>query len=328
MNDDSPHPSRKRLPAAIALLLLLAAGLAGWYGWHAWQVRQARAQAHAAEDARQLDTLLQRMDTLRGDLGAQGRLIKDAAAANRLLRDEVLALGQRNALLEETVARLAASSHQGSQAVRLDEVELLLVLGTQRLRIAGDAEGARRAYALASSLLEGLDDPGLLNLRQTLAGERGALDALGAGPRAELAGRLDALAARLPQLPAQDLALVEGGGPRAAWWQRLLAPLVQIRPAGSQDVLGDADRQLADDALQLELTLARAALERGDVDAFHTALNRCRAWMARLWPDSPGLREVLGELDALRTAPLQPQAPALDATLLQLRALRDGRSPS
>ncbi|KAF1686975.1 hypothetical protein B1992_06255 [Pseudoxanthomonas broegbernensis] len=312
--------------AAGALLLL---GLAGWYAWHAWQAGRALAQARASEDARQLDALVQRMDTLRGDLAAQGRLIRDAAAANRVLRDEVLGLGQRNALLEESVARLAASGRQGSHAVRLDEVELLLVLGGQRLRIAGDLDGARSAYALAAGLLEGVDDPGLLNLRQTLAAERADLDALGAGPRAALEKRLAGLDARLPRLPLQPDAQagIDGTMPKT-WWQRLLAPLVEITPSGDQALLTDAERTLAGDALQLELTLARAALERGDLDAFHTALNRARARLARLWPDSPPLREVLRELDALRSAPLRPQAPALGATLRQLRALREGGSDS
>src|SRR5690606_16346745 len=176
--NDLPAPRLPRTRLLVALVVLPVLALAGFLAWRGWQARQAEAQARAAEEARQLDTLLQRLDTLRGDLRAQGRMLQDAVSANRVLRDEVLGLGQRNALLEETVARLAASSRAGSQAARLDEAELLLVLGEQRLRIAGDAEGARRAYALAAGLLEGLDDPDLLNLRQTLAGERAALDAL------------------------------------------------------------------------------------------------------------------------------------------------------
>lgn len=318
----SPRPFRTGMVALAVLLPLLALG--AWHGWQSWQARQAAALARASDDARQFDGLAQRMDTLRGDLVAQGRLIRDAAAANRLLRDEVLGLGQRNALLEETVAQLAASSRQAGQAARMDEVELLLVLGGQRLHVAGDIEGARRAYALAAGVLQQLDHPGLLNLRQTLAAERAALDALGQGPRAGLQQRLAAVDARLQTLPQDRVAAGAGDVPARAWWQRLLAPLVEISPAGGQAVLSDAERSRGGDALQLELTLARAALERGDPDAFHTALNRVHGWVVRLWPDSPPLREVLQELEALREAPLRPQAPALDATLHQLRALRDG----
>ena len=105
----------------------------------------------------------------------------------------------------------------------------------------------------------------------------------------------------------------------------MLSPLVQIRPADPQVLVARSERVAAGDALQVELTLARAALERGDVDGFHTALNRSSGWITRLWPDSPALHEVLGELESMREAPLHPQSPLLDSTLPQLRALRDGR---
>ncbi|GAB3511719.1 uroporphyrinogen-III C-methyltransferase [Pseudoxanthomonas daejeonensis] len=325
MNEVSPAASRRvRWRAPVAALLVLALGVAGWSGWHGWHQRQQQARVQAQEDARQIDALGQRMDTLRGDLRAQGRLLQDAAASNRVLRDEVLGLGQRNALLEDTVARLDANSRQGHQALRLDEAELALVAGAQRLHLAGDLDGARRAYALAAGMLDDLDDTAVLNLRQTLAAERAALDALGPGPRANLARRLQALDEALGQLPREPSVSATRQA-RLPLWQRLLSPLLEIRPSGSNALMGAAQRREGADALQVELTLARAALERGDVDGFHTALNRSAAWIARLWPDSPALHDVLGELDSMREAPLQPQSPLLDSTLPQLRALRDGR---
>ena len=138
MNDVAPTaPRRARWRLLVPLVLASGVALAGWFGWQGWQARQQQAQERALDDARQIDALGQRMDTLRGDLRAQGRLLQDAAASNRVLRDEVLGLGQRNALLEEAVARLDANAREGHQALRLDETELLLVLGVQRLEIAG-----------------------------------------------------------------------------------------------------------------------------------------------------------------------------------------------
>ena len=102
-----------------------------------------------------------------------------------MLRDELLGIGQRAALLEDSVAKLADPERHGAQALRLDEVELLLSQGQQRLQIAGDLDGARRAYALAGGVLDGIDDPAYLSLRQALAQERAALDALGADPQVQ-----------------------------------------------------------------------------------------------------------------------------------------------
>src|SRR5690606_41288857 len=142
----------------------LAAG-----GWNAWRDQQDQARGQDADQVRQLEAVLSRVDNLRGDLATPSRLIRDAAGANRVRRDEVLGLGQRNALLEDNVARLAASSRDSSRTARLDEVELLLVMGAQRLRIASDLDGARRAYALAAGVLDDLQAPELLNPRPTLA---------------------------------------------------------------------------------------------------------------------------------------------------------------
>ena len=113
------------------------------------------------------------------------------------------------------------------------------------------------------------------------------------------------------------------GGGKPPLWQRLLSPLLEIRPAGSDALMGDAERRQGEDALQLELTLARAALERGDAAGFHAALERSERWLTRLWPDSPALREAVRELQSLRQAPLEIQSPLLDSSLRQLRALRD-----
>ncbi len=101
-------------------------------------------------------------------------------------------------------------------------------------------------------MLEGLDDPALLNLRQTLAAERAALDALGPGPRALLARRLQAVDAKLARLPR--VAAATATTTRQPLWQRLLSPLLEIRPAGNQALMGEAQRREGEDALQLELT--------------------------------------------------------------------------
>jgi uroporphyrin-3 C-methyltransferase len=81
------------------------------------------------------------------DLRAQSQRLQDAAATNRVLRDEVLALGQREALLEDSLGKLNDNTRRGSEALHLDEVASMLALGERRLRIAGDLDGARRLCA-------------------------------------------------------------------------------------------------------------------------------------------------------------------------------------
>lgn len=303
----------------LALLLLLAT-----LGWRGWQWRNARIDAQreqASDIARQWQALESRIDALRTDQRAQTQRLQQADATNRVLREELLGLDQRAALLEDSVRRLGDPERHGVQALRLDEVVLLLGQGEQRLRLAGDLDGARRAYALAADALSGVDSTrlggaGLLNVRQSLVQERAVLDALGADPGALASRQLDAFAASLDATPPQP----GTGAGDAPWWRRAFARLVAVRPADRAVALPGADRVAAIAGLQLEVTLARAAVERRDQQAFRSALARADGWLVRLWPDSPALRQRRARLQALRRLPLALDLPVLGSTRAQLLA--------
>ncbi|MEO6264342.1 MAG: hypothetical protein ABIO58_05215 [Luteimonas sp.] len=311
-------PTPRRRGAILWLIVLLLLALVGWRGWHAWQVRIARAHSRASETAQQWQALDARIDALRRDQRAQAQRLQQADAINRVLRDELLGIGQRAALLEDSVSKLADPEHHGAQALRLDEVELLLGQGEQRLRLAGDLDGARGAYALAAGVLDGVDDPAYLNLRQALVQERAALDALGADPKALAAGRLDAFAATLAA-PTKNTAW---RGDVQPWWRRAFARIVEVQPSNRAVAIDAGDRAAAFAALQLELALARTAIERRDADACHAALARADGWMARLWADSPELRHQRAQLRALQALPLTLALPTLGSTRQQLQAMR------
>ena len=116
-----------------------------------------------------------------------------------------------------------------------------------------------------------------------------------------------------------------GTDPRAPWWRRLLSRFVEVRPSAGVHLQAPADRSAGRDALRIELTIARAALERRDAAAWRDALERANAWLPRLWPDSPALRTRRQELRDLRALPLKPSLPVLGSTLEQLRSRRAAR---
>lgn len=322
VNDEPTSP--RRTPGAgrlIALaILVLVVGLAAWRGWAWWQAQGEGKRDEQAMTVQRLEALEARAEALRRDQRAQAQRLLDAAATNRVLRDEVLGLGQRGALLEESVAKLTDPDRHGAQALRLDEVELLLSLAAQRLEIAHDPAGARRAYALAAGVLDGLDDHRLLNLKQALAQERVAVDALGAGARADAFANLDSLADAIAGLPRQAPTAAPGHVRPA--WQRWLAPLVDVRPSRDTTLVAPDQRAAADVALQIEIGLARAALERGDDAAYRAALARVDAWLPRLWPDSPARRQIHARLRTLQQAQAPARPTEVGSTLQQLRALR------
>ncbi|MCF7752598.1 uroporphyrinogen-III C-methyltransferase [Bacillus subtilis subsp. subtilis] len=323
MNDPvSPPPASRSLRWIVPLAVVLVMAAAVAWGWTRWQAEQARAAQRQADAGLQLQGLVDSVDALRRDQRSTSQRVQDAAATNRVLRDEMLGLSQRNALLEDNLAKLADSTRHGAQALQLEETELLLGQAAQRLAYADDVDGAKRLYALAATTLADVPGNEYLNLRQALMQERNAVDALGPGVRATTTTQLAAFAKALEQVPEQ----VDAGAASATtpWWHQVLAPFVSITPTRTQGPLTDAERVAGWDSLQLELTLARAAVERGDQDGFTHAVDRVALWLPRLWPDSPALRERRVELQQLRTRVLHPAVPELGSTLQQLRAMRDG----
>lgn len=310
-------PSRPPRPGSAAgwvVLLLLV--VAGWQGWEWWQARE-RARAEEAGLEERVAGLEARVDALRRDQRANAARVQQAAATNRLLREELLGLGQRASLLEDSIAELADAGAGGIRALRMEEAELLLATAGQRL-VAGDIDGARRAYALAAGVLQRLDGPAALDLRQALAQERAALDAVGPDPAIEARARLQALAEAIPGLPRRVDRPVPASG---AWWRRLAARVVDVRPSAGAPIAAPAERAIGEAALQVELSLAHAALERRDDPAFDAALARIDGWLARLWPASPALQRQRQALAELRGQSLRPAAPELGSTLAQLRRL-------
>lgn len=301
------------------LIALLILGGGGWYGWREWQHRELREQVAQADADQRLDALDQRLSTLRTNQEAQNRRIAQADSTNRIVRDELHGIGQRAALLEDSVSKLADPNRHGAQAMRLDETELLLTLGQQRLQIAGDLEGARRAYLLAGGVLDGIDDPAYLSLRQTLLQETAALKELGIEPRMQAMAKLDALAQTL-SLPPDTAAVA---APVAApWWRRAFGSLIDSQPVDRTVAAHPGDRAAALAGLQLEISLARAAAERRDPDGYRAALRRAEYWVQRLSAPSPTQQRQLAQLREIAALPLSLSVPTLGTTLQQLRQLR------
>ena len=102
---------------------------------------------------------------------------------------------------------------------------------------------------------------------------------------------------------------------------------MEVRPTTDKVAVAPSARAAGEAALQIELALARAALERNDATGFHAALVRIDAWLPQLWPDSPALQQRRTELKALRSASLQTDLSVLGSTLQQLRLIRNAGAP-
>jgi uroporphyrin-3 C-methyltransferase len=332
LSDPAPQSSSRRLPGALWFLLAIAVILGSLLAWRAWSSRDLASDAPIDLRPEALDSRLLQVEasinSLRRGQEAMNQKLTDTRTRTSLLRDEVLASTQRASLLEDSVRELSVSRRDGLAALRLDEVELLLTMAQQRLQLAGDLPGAIRATELAEGVLSSQNDPGLLDLRQTMAQELSALKAMPKNPAFAAAGELDALQAVLPKLAADTA--VRAATPSAAsadatGVQRLLDTLVQVRPSGAQDLLLPGSRTAGEAALALELALARTALGKSDETAFRNSLVQVDVWLQRLYRDGPLLRERRQRLKKLRELSLSYDLPVAGTTLQQLQEIQRNR---
>ena len=314
-------------PWLLALLILCGSAILVLWAIHALResgADQARMQAQVEASIAQLKRVEQGLDQTRQEQQRLMQRLDAANATNKVLREELLGMGERAGLLEDAVARLAQSRMGGDTALRLNEAEFLLATGAARLSLYGDASGTIKAFSLAEDVLAGLEDPALATLRQTLAQELNQLREMPADPRNDIRSELATLAAQLTNLPAAP-----GSEPAATTATdsrlgQLFARLVTVRRYDPQaSLLGPSQRQAALATVALQLELAQSALNQPDVTAFRTALARVQNAMAGLFdPADAEVAHWSARLTQLRDAELTTELPAVGATLRELRSLR------
>lgn len=316
----------RRWPWLLALLLLGGGVIGTLYAIHA--AREAdnedallRSQTDAL--SKQVHALQAELATLRQEQQRVGQRLDATAAGSKVLREEILGMGERAALLEEAVARVSQARMGGESTLRLNEAEFLLTLGAARLELYRDAGATISAFALADDALAGLDDPTLATLRQTLAGELTQLREMAPDPRLAIRSELAELSRQLTQLPMRDGAeeSTEAADSRLG---ALFGRLVTVRRYDPEDsLLGPSQRQAALATMTLQLELAQTALDLPDPPAFQAALQRLSDAIGALFdPADATVQRWASRLAQMREMRLQPELPALGATLRELRNLR------
>lgn len=337
--DAKPEPARSRPPRRRGwLLVLILLGLTVPVGAYLWnELQRARSAAATGEAWRlEAESLAARLDSLDRQLGQLdgGRRsiderIGEVASNQRVIRQELLGMGERAATIEDAVARLSDQRLRGETTLRLNEIESLLVLAEQRLLLARDPEGARTALRLAQSALETLDDPLYAGLALPLRAELAQLQQLPADPLPALRRQLGDLLTAAPSLPRRPLSgapssEANGGLGRLG---QALGELVRVRRIDASDsTLAGSARAAALEALQLDLRAALAAAESRDPAGLAAALERFKPLFERLFdPADARVRGFAEALAGLDPQALAPRLPALGASLAELRALRGSR---
>ena len=324
----APGNQPRRWPWLLALIVLSALVILGFFAIHALRqsdLEQASMNDQAAATSDKVAALKQALEHMQQQQQQTSQRLDSANATNKVLREELLGMGERATLLEDAVARLAQNRMGGDTALRLNETEFLLTMGAARLHLYADPAATIAAFSLAEEALAGLEDPSLATLRQTLAEELHQLRNLPPDPREAIRSELTALQNQLAGLPAPATHAATTAEPSRL--SQLLGRLVTVRRYDPDtSLLGPSQREAALATLALQLELAQVALTRPDEPAFRSALEQAANAIPRLFDRNDAkVADWIKRLEQVRSQALNPELPALGATLRELRNLRTVR---
>lgn len=349
------------------LLALVALALSGWNWWNAQDsgdgesrmlAEVGRLEAGDQELSLKIAGLREEIDALAsGDVSAefqalQRRLEADRAQmaqVERMMQEQLALSRSLQAATESVQGRLQAAEAavSGFSTRELDaggeldlaEVDYLLRLANERLRLFSDPEAADQALEVADMHLAALDNPMYLGVRQEIAAARRELAEVHLPPYLEIGQRLDAVQAAIPSLAFAEEETVEvateGATPGGDdWWSKTkdtFSSLVTVRRTTGEDgqQLSLEDKDFVRQRAWMQVEIAQLALMRRDQQAYHGALERVdetlNAWFA---PQTEAFERVASEVEALAALQIEVEVPDITGPWSTLRLLRSPVPPA
>ncbi|QEW05185.1 uroporphyrinogen-III C-methyltransferase [Nitrincola iocasae] len=329
----SPWPARAALVIALAAL-----GLSGYLFYQNQQLQnktvslaaevETRLASNATEVARTVSSVSEQAAGINQQLG---QLKEQTAASQR----NVDSLQQR---LTQSIRQVQAQQVVSEKDWLLAEAEYLLRLANQRVLMEQSATGALALLRSADEILQQADDAALYPVREALAEDIAALDAV---PRLDTEGvflRLSALNARVSDLrmtPVTDrrqlpdmLEEITPEAVRDTWGAGAKNALssamskldqlvvIQHRDDPVEPLLSPEQTYYLQQNLHLMLEQAQHALLQRRQGAYSESLEKASRWIADYFePSDATTQSLLRGLDELKAVEVAPEVPSINASL-------------
>lgn len=338
----APKPRGRRglyFISSLAFLCAISAASASAFLW--WQYRLFDA------DVDQTDTDTgYALQAVRSDLVALDSRLADLISAQDATNEDTDELGDRlDAIpgrllnLEERLSATQGVSEDARRRWLRAEAEYYLSVANAELTLAGRWDNATIALEFADEKLLELANPAFSGVRERLAAELMALRAARLPDIEGLSFSLGRLADGALTLPLRtDLPGTFAAGeavPTSApsgltrVWLSLknaIAGMVSIerRDEALERSLSTEEQALLRKQFELELTLARVALVRGQSDAYRDSVETARALLARHFDQTAvSVESAIALLDEMVTLTVSPERPDISGSLSLLRGIAD-----
>ena len=362
--ESKPRRSGGGLAALAFLFSLVALAGTGWMWWQDQASTGQEEQGVIAEIARlegsdselslKLNQIRGEMDSLAaGDVGAEFNALQRSMEADRsklgsieqavteqlkLSRSlQAAADSMQGRLIAAEAALSGMSTRELDAGGELDiaEVDYLLRLANERLKLFSDPVAADQALEVADMHLAALDNPMYLGVRQDIAAARRELASLDIPDYLEIAGKLDSMQGEIASLPfSEDDPVTRSSAQPAGqgWWAKVkgvFSNLVTVRRSTGEENkrISLQDKDYIRQRVWLQLEIAHLSLMRRDQQAFRTALQRVEESLSAWFETSDaGFQTVKRGIDELMAVEVQVDVPDITAPWSTLRLLRNSQS--
>ena len=301
------------------------------------KIRQLRDELEVlptADVGPQVEALERRLE---GDLAEVERLeqaVNEQLAVSRSLQMAGSAMQDRLSAAETALSGFATRNLDAGGELDLAEVDYLLRLANERLKLFYDPVAADATLELADMHLAALDDPIYLSVRQDIAAARRELAALELPDFFAISNELDSIQESVAKLPfkGQEPPAASPEDPASeGWWAKLkgvFSGLVTVRRSTEleEQRISLEDKDYVRQRLWLQLEISHLALMRRDQEAFRHSLSRVQDTMS-IWfePSSASFRELSGKISSLEEQEIRVEVPDISkpwSTLRQVRSIR------
>ncbi|MBI3150348.1 MAG: uroporphyrinogen-III C-methyltransferase [Betaproteobacteria bacterium] len=329
-----PRPRHERPAGALTrriALLLLAAALGGL-----WLMQYRDTQNLRDEVSKQLADAERKNIETRAFASKAQESVQEVQAKIALLEARLAEAQTQQAALDALYRDLTPSRDDFT----LNEIEQILLLASQQLQLAGNAQTALAALQTADARLQRNDRPQFIGLRRAIARDMDRLKAL---PYVDLTGmslRLDQIISGIDRLPfafeeRPAAAAASPSAPDLPAWRRILGAfandlrqLVRIESLELSDapLLAPAQQYFLRENLKLRLLSARLALLARDAASFRADLKAAEEWLRRYFDvKAKGTQVALTTIKQFQTSELTIEMPDLSGSLTALRSQRLAR---
>ena len=313
--------------ALVALACCIALAVAAYFTWS--QLQQLHGQ-QAGFGAR-LDDAIGPLRASVQEVSHQAQLQRQRAETRmQQLTDEQQSLGHRVSLLSALLGR-------SEQGWGLSEVEYLLRIANQRLLLQTDVKTAKLALLSADARLRELADPHYFGVREQIAAELEALEAVPTVDTDGIYASLQAWQKRIDELqvagtdyrPADASGAAQPQARAVTDWTEVpaliwasLTELFRLREHEQpiEPMLPPERDYFLRENLRLQLASAQLAVLREAPGPYRGALETARGWViAHFASDSADAAALVAQLEELAALNIRPEVPDISASLRVLR---------